>query len=327
MKNFKLILKSLISNNACIDGGRKKPWYFAAIMFFLAMAFAILPLFIQSWNTNGDDTFKTYSYGTDQAVLRFNEHLDANGIKMYIKTPEGASDKNDKIIVASKDDVATNVDYTHTIPVKQADGTYVDTVDFKIWYRIEKNETEYNDLIGDQKTSFILFYQDQIYIHIVNFDTKATIKNIICDKAANYMKDGDSINALLSTSADPTTKMNETFTNWKVFIRNAYNHSRLEVVWRTTVIFGAINIGLTLFMGLMIWLLTRGKNNPYRLFNPWEAQKMAWWATITPAILALAFGFLIPRFANIMFPMLIGIRVMWLSMKSLRPDGSGYAAD
>ena len=327
MKNLKLILKSLVNNNACIEGGRKKPWYFAAIMFFLAMIFAILPLFVQTWNTNGDDTFKTYAYGTDQATLRFTEYLNDNNIQMYIKTPDGAENKNDKIIVASKDGVATNVDYEHKIPVKASDGTYTEQIDFKFYYRVEKNETEFTDLIGDQKTSFFIFYQDQIYINLVNFETKAVIKTIVCNKAANKFEDGKSINAMLSTSTDASTKLNETFANWKLFIRDAYNFTRLTAVWQTCAIMGGINAGITLFMGLMIWILTRGKNNPYRLFNLWETQKMSWWAAITPSILALAFGFLIPRFANVLFPMLIGIRVMWLSMKSLRPDGSGYAAE
>ena len=92
-------------------------------------------------------------------------------------------------------------------------------------------------------------------------------------------------------------------------------------------IISAVNAGIVLIMGFMLWILTRGKNNPYRLFTVWEAFKMAFWACISPALITVALGFLITNFAATMFPLLVGVRIMWMSMKSLRPDGSGYAAD
>ena len=324
MKNFKLILKSLISNNACVEGGRKKPWYFAAIMFFLAMIFAVLPLFVQTWNTNGDDVFKTNAYGLDQAAYRFiDDKLDKEGLKIYVR-----ANGDKKEIVCEKADGAQvrDVDYTHTIPVKASDGTYTEQPDYIFHYRAVYNEGELSTLLGDEKTSMVFIYDTKVLIHVVNFETKATIKNIVCNEAPKYLKEGQSINELLSKDSDPTVRMSETFSNWKLFIRDAYNFTRLTQVWQTVAIMGGINAGITLFMGLMIWILTRGKHNPYRLFNLWETQKIAWWAAITPSILALAFGFLIQSFANILFPMVLGVRVMWLSMKSLRPDGSGYAA-
>lgn len=323
MKTFKLILKSLISNNACIDGGRKKPWYFAAIMFFLSMVFAILPLFVQTWNTKGDDAFKTYSYGLDTAAYGFNQHLESNGIKMYVKQ----ADNGTKFLYAENADgtPCVSITYEHKIPVKISDGNYEEQVDYRFFYRSEMNEAEYNTLIGDQKFSFVFLYPNRIMIHIVNFDTKAQIGNIVCTESCKKLEVGKSINDLLCKDADPTKRLNDTFSNWKLFIRDAYDHTRLTAVWQACAIMGGINVGITLFMGLMVWILTRGKNNPYRFLNLWVTQKTAWWAAITPSILALAFGFLIPKFANILFPMLIGIRVMWLSMRSLRPDGSGYA--
>lgn len=316
MKTFKLILKSLISNNACIEGGRKKPWYFAAIMFFLSMIFAILPLFVQTLKVQGDDVFANYSYGADVATLRFNEYLESNNLEIKVKT----SSQGTKYIVCENKETheSSIADFPHYL----ADGT---TVDFNFFYRSELNEDEFNTLLGDGKISTIFIYEDRLILHLVNFDTKETIEDMVCQNATKYMEDGRSINDLLSKESDATTKLNETFGNWKLFIRDAYNYTRLTGLWQTCAIMGGINVAITLFMGLMIWILTRGKNNPYRLFNLWEAQKMSWWAAITPSILALALGFLIPRFANILFPMLIGIRVMWLSMKSLRPDGTGYA--
>ena len=313
MKTFKLILKSLISNNSCIEGGHKKPWYFAAIMFFLSMIFAILPLFVQTIKTNGDDVFKTYNYGADVATLRFVEDLNYKGLTIVVKSD---SDGNKFLSCENTDGTSANEDFHHS---------YEGKPDFNIYYRSQMIEEEFNTLLGDGKTNTIFFYQERIILHLVNINTGETITDIVCQNAAKYLEEGKTFNSLLSESTNKTDRLNETFANFKLFIRDAYNFTRLTRLWQTCAIMGGINVGVTLLMGFLIWVLTRGKNNPYRLFNPWHTEKMAWWASITPSILALALGFLIPRFANIIFPMLLGVRVMWLSMKSLRPDGTGYA--
>ena len=318
MKTFKLILKSLISNNACIEGGRKKPWFFATIMLFLSMILAILPLFVSTINTQGDDAFKSYSYGADQAMLRFNEFLEEN--KYDIKVEQNEETKEKHFVTTAPDKM---INFSHSVPVSWVG----DVTDFKFFYRENiPTDAEMKVLVGEkQEISYVFFTSNELVIHLVNFNTKGSIQNIVCTNAPKYIENEKSVSSLLSTDTDPAKRLNDTFANWKLFIRDGYNFTRLTMLWQTCAIMGGINLGITLLMGFMIWILTRGKNNPYKLFNIWECQKMSWWAAITPSILALAFGFLVPRFANILFPMLIGIRVMWLSMKSLRPDGSGYA--
>ena len=49
MKNFKLVLKSLVNNEACVEGGRHRPWWIAIILFFLSMIIALVPIFVQKY--------------------------------------------------------------------------------------------------------------------------------------------------------------------------------------------------------------------------------------------------------------------------------------
>ena len=49
---------------------------------------------------------------------------------------------------------------------------------------------------------------------------------------------------------------------------------------------------------------------------------IAYWATITPAILTTGLGFLLTSFSQVLFPLLLGVRIMWLSMKLLRPENA-----
>jgi len=69
----------------------------------------------------------------------------------------------------------------------------------------------------------------------------------------------------------------------------------------------------------MIFILTRGKRNPFRIYTFWETQKISYWASFTPSLLALIFGFIFTEYAVMIFVMLIGVRIMWMSMKSLKP--------
>ena len=67
------------------------------------------------------------------------------------------------------------------------------------------------------------------------------------------------------------------------------------------------------------------KHNAYnKTISFWQAMKLTAWTMISPAILGLGLGFLIKSFATAIFPLLLGIRAMWLTMKSFKPDGTGY---
>ncbi|MDD7715503.1 MAG: hypothetical protein PUJ84_06330, partial [Mollicutes bacterium] len=89
--------------------------------------------------------------------------------------------------------------------------------------------------------------------------------------------------------------------------------------WTYCGIMAAVYVGLEFLFGLVIFLMTRGKRNPFRIYTFWETQKMAYWASVSPAILSLIVGFLLPQFAMMGFIFLFGLRIMWMSMRSLRP--------
>ena len=76
-------------------------------------------------------------------------------------------------------------------------------------------------------------------------------------------------------------------------------------------------------MGLMLWLLTRGKNNPNRNLTIWVGVKISWWIDFTPGLLAMILGFVWSAAAGLAYIVLMGLRTMWLSMRSLNPALSG----
>lgn len=108
--------------------------------------------------------------------------------------------------------------------------------------------------------------------------------------------------------------------NWKVYFDESYISTRDTNVTYSLLIYYGIYLLMLLFMGLMVFLLTRGKRNIFNYLKFGICLKMAAWSSITPAVLALILGFVLPAYAIMYFIVLLGIRVMWMSMKQLRPQ-------
>ena len=107
---------------------------------------------------------------------------------------------------------------------------------------------------------------------------------------------------------------------YRQIIVTATNRQKLSSSWSYAGIVLAIYAGLEVIFGLVVFLLTRGKRNPFRVYTFWETQKIAYWAGVAPALLSLALGFLLTQFSLMLFIFLFGMRLMWLSMKTMRPN-------
>lgn len=318
MKTFKSILKSLFSNNATIDGARKTPWFVSIILFFFSMVVSLIPVGVNELNQQLDKSLSTYNYSTAEAVTAFSKNLNESNVVMRI-----SHDKENKTHTLIAD---SSIDYEY--PLKGG-------AKFIFAYR---NDIEANDYINSdavKNCSYFVFTSDAIYLRIVSQSdpSKDVISKTYCKNPykkldENAFKDAyDIVRNEDGTTINQTKTIENTWENWKILIRKIHTGTRLAITGTSVLIMAIVNIAITAILGFMIWILTRGKQNAYRLFTVWECFKIAFWATLTPALLTCGFGFLFKGFAKTMFPLLVGIRIMWLSMKSLRPDGSGYAAN
>ena len=308
--NIRLFFTSLISNNAAIDAGRKKPWYAAVIIFLISIVLSIIPTTVLELRKQGDKNFSSTTYQAREALTDFANEIKNDDGMAIVKV-----DKKTSYLVGRNSETFGELDSK--------------TMDYNFKFRYSSNENAANvyNALNEEKVSYFVFTPDTVYVHVVDPNDHNSVKlNFVCINA--YKKLGE--NALkesYSEGADKTETIQNTWANWKVLIRQLYNQTRLKAAGMQLGIMSAVNVGIVIIMGFMVWVLTRGKNNPYRIFNVWECYKIVFWASLTPAILTSGLGFLIKTFASTIFPLLLGVRVMWLSMKSLRPDGSGYASN
>lgn len=328
MKNFKLILKSLISNAHVVEGGRHRPWYFAVPMYVIAMILALIPIFVQTITRQGDAIFATNTYTMEISSLRFLEEIKDKGVDMTVQNGELVVDETKWNETFTTVDPSNNNCYIHyhkdalTLEERPDLGVYY-LPSVKLTDDVYKSITSFpstsdSSVRVNRTYSFILFTEKTVTIYVYSTErtsgsTKgASIGTIYGDYQS--FENGYKISDILGEDADAT------WTNFKSFTRKAYDNSRLRLTWQTTLLMFGINAFIVIFMGFMIWVLTRGKNNPFRVYTIWESLKIAAWASISPAILTTGLGFLISQFAQVLFPLLLGVRIMWLSMKTLRPE-------
>ena len=311
-QNIKLFFTSLISNNACIDGARKKPWYAAIILFFISLILSVVPTSVLELKKQGNTYFESTSYGLREALTEFSAELQSNEKMKIIQVGKNKYLEADEGVLFERHNA-------------QKDGE----VDFVFYYTTNENAvTKVNEYKAAKVSSFV-FTSDTLYISILDPNDPNPDKPVVSLGCINAYKklSENAFKETLATGENPTEIANKTWDNWKGLIRKLYNQTRLKATGVQLGIQSAINAGIVLIMGFMVWVLTRGKNNPYKLFTVWESFKISFWAAFTPALLTCGLGFLLKNFATMLFPLLLGVRVMWLTMKSLRPDGSGYAAN
>lgn len=307
-ENIKLFLKSLISNNAAIDGARKKPWYAAVIIFFIGIILSVIPTSVMELKNHADKNFDSTTFGLREASYEF-----ANKIK---ETP-------DNIFYIAREGK------TGSLVANETDINFTTTNNFVFRYVFNEHVQEkINEHVGANQ-SYVIFTENTVYISVLDPNSPDGNKpkaRFACIDAYKKLERND-LRDLLKDGSTLTEKVNNTWDNFKGVIRKLYRQTRLKTAGVQLGISSAINVGVTLIMGFMVWVLTRGKNNPYRLFTVWQCFATGFWASFTPGLLTVGLGFLIKNFASMLFPLLLGVRVMWLTMKSLRPDGSGYAAN
>ena len=349
--------KGVISNQSVIDGSKESPWWVAAIFFVFAIIIPLIPGFVKINKSNGSDFISSVNYGFDSSITAFA--YDFNSQEYELKVEKGTlhfyeqDAENPSRFVTPDDDYISAAtqewDYTKTA-TGQYDlrifmwtglstnklSSYVNKVAKQKFVKgttqlpsLDPDVTESyyipNILIITPKTLALALYKSNTTKQVAtslggldweNFSNKVGLIEFL-NKAG--LKD----DAFSELSRDQYINQYRTkvMKQVKKVFNNTYLNQKKKTLWSNTGIYAAIYAGILLFLGLMIFILTRGKNNPFKYLNIWQCQKIAWWASFTPAILGMALAFLFSGNAigQLAFILLLSLRVMWLSMRQLRP--------
>lgn len=320
---MKLVFKSLINNSACVTGARKRKWWVAIVIGLISILFSIIPTFVQSISTSGSQiAFTQSSYGIEFAIKDF---VEENSSTFSLKIENDPANKTHAL---NLDSIPKNDPYEY---VKDGE------VDVRFYFLDEGTSTAgltaWNDTFKPATT--LVFTQHTFSMIVINptlVDGKkgdSVVSALTCENAwRDFKEDTDLFDYFFdieNTNLTENDKYELCRANLYGFIDTSFNYSRVVRSFVSIGIEAALYAGVVLLMGLMVWILTRGKQNVFRMYTFWEGQKIAYWSSLAPGVLAIPLGFLLSgTFGQMLFPLLLGMRCMWLASNTLRPDGSGY---
>ena len=340
--NIRTGFSTLISNDAVIRASREWKGAIDLLPIGLALAsvvLAILPTFVSRMNTQGSTAvFASPTCNYEQGLSTFMETLVYDGTNSRA-TPIELSIGEDGTFHISDKATLTGGEKWYTLnriegsePVRVFEVFFNDipsTSDTAFFESIDLNKDPYTLLPRDTveegvtdtyrcsylafgKSSFRVRKRSEVktfygltgnYNHLKGYDFTKIAKDLLAD-------------SVHASDVKYNQKVRDVFSD---VINRGYQDDKLTGTWQYTGIFAGSDLALILLFGGVLFLMTRGKKNPFRIYTFWETQKMAYWASFTPAVLAMVLGFWLTQYAFIFFMFAYGMRMMWMSMRSMRP--------
>ena len=332
-------LSTLIKNDAVVDVGRNWKWYLPVVMAILAIIIAVIPILTQNMSVQARNSFFGTSYGYETGLVHFQEEIDSKNVSLVI---------SDKKLTNPGDSWTAQIKNENSEPWYTYKATGSNEVIFEVFYnyaesisdtdflkRITENKNPFTEAVRSLKddgsakpyiTAFLFLGKESFYCssrkldgsqgssvsglydHHDGFDLKSLAKNKISGEAIPAEKFGTREYLSILTAS------------WTTFVNDGYASTKVKRAWSMTGIVAGIDAGGIIIMGLLLFLLTRGKRNPYRIFTFWQTQKMSYTASFTPAILGMILGFIMAQFASFSFLIVFAFRIMWMSMRTLSPS-------
>ena len=334
---------SLINNAAAIRGAKSGPLWLTILFFVFSILLPVIPLFVSQAKTNGSSFLTNYSYGLERYVTKLAMDLKDKNVEFGI----------DEGHLLSVTDNGNSVDFNEYGSSKPFAG-YIDEISKQYNFVLylsdatsnsEKNavnktiSTKYyesgtttilaSDATNYYLPSYMILFKNGVYVAIYqndginavaysyNGDFKTIKANDKCLETLLTVNDKDG--NLVTPSIISNDYVNGVYNNYKKFLDKSYETLKVRNTWVSSAIYLGIFFGLNVIMGFLMWLLTRGKNNPNNYYTPWLTEKVQARLALAPALITLIVGFFLTSQTMLIYIITIGMRVMWTSMKELRP--------
>ena len=342
----------LFSNNRVIQGAKVNPWWVALLIMLVAVCLPVFPIFILTSKSYGAQFIGTYKHNFDNniayasIVLREEKkdfilddshylHYEIDGAQQDL-----AEGEEDILVYQYVNTDTKQIEFEMYFSgslTRDALKASINLIDAKKYVKgttTAAGEDEQDT--NCYQPSYVLLTPKTIYTKIMKaVDTEkkpmevAGYTNYVADwKHMKTGKDYKLISKVVLNIKDETIvqeKGNQDYLtaiykNWRTVFNKSYLTQKSYNIKMSCLLFFAIYLALTFIMGLLVFALTRGKKNIYNYLTFLDTQKIVWWASFSPALLSFIFGLLLTSFAQMLYIILLGLRIMWLSMKQLRPQ-------
>jgi len=347
MKTLKQIFASLFDNGVVIKG-KDYPWYIALILFVASVVLATYPTYNQINARTGSDFLNGTLYSVDVGLQAFSETLYDEDIRLVVK--EETIDGETRHVLVNEGTswssyFSTSYDDYPLFPYfEYAVGG---ESRLRVFYQGSISDDDSTTFINamtafeagdDRLTSFMFLGTKAMYVYMYSTVDLASETTTGADFINGFSGTYDLVplNTSLGrfialdsagTFIDPDTAKttdyqayaDRTFDNWKGFFDESFAFSKSVLLWAQTALTFVVNIIMSFLMTVVIYIMTRGKLNPNRGLTFADTVKIGSWTLLSPALLTIVAGAIFPEFAPTAFVLFVGLRLMWLSSKYLRP--------
>lgn len=313
----KTFLKTLVSNMAAAGTAQRSKMWTAIVLAVISVIISLVPLTVHQIQVKGESflTNSSYNYNFDQTLYTFLEDAKANNYDITFS--DGKASLTGKT-------TSNNLIYEHT--TANLDGHSSTKKDFQVYFVNETGDafnSTYTKLLSEDPNnksyrdcSFMVFGKDVFAVVLYN-GLSSSVTTSMSGDYVNLRTYTNFTKLLSNASTDRSVNLENTLNNFKTFINEAYENVHVRYIWIQIGIAFALNAGVTILMVFVLFLLTRGKSNPNKHVKLLGAAKITGWCTLSPAILALGVGFFFVGYETLIYVLLFGFRIMWLSMKEI----------
>ena len=330
----------LISNASALRGAKAGPLWLTILFFVFALLLPIIPIFAQQVTTNGSSFLNTYSYNLDRTVTSVAIDLKDKNTEFSINSDHMLSINENGTPLSFSNYGSSNI-YASYIADKGTDHQKYELVVYLSDAETQKQKenflTEVNAIYFDWNTTnrseaaenvyhpnTIILFKDGVYVAVYAHNATNVISNSYLGDFKTISPNSACLETLLKVDGVAQNMYDDHYTmgvynNFKKFLDKSYETLKIKNTGLTCLIYFGIFFGASLLMALIMFLLTRGKNNPNNYFSFWLCIKIQARLSFCPGLLTMVIGFFLTSQIPLIMIMLLGLRVMWISMKELRP--------
>ena len=309
---IKFLFSTLVSNERCIEGGTKKPWYAAICVAIMACIIAVIPTMVNYFTRSGAAFFNSPNYSLDTSLTEFEKALHDENVSMKIEDNKLTVNEEDwKKVCKDKDGNQADF-YGHYYTVKEsklvAEGSSSEA------NKPVMEDVTYCDLavyyVNNAKLADSSLYAYATTVILAKNDPNAGLNTTETTWSTNLIVFGEetfvafkkpsgtgSYASAMQGKYDFAEKFDlknlysenmkgeayehtygtaahrdEVLEAYKGFFAASYESTKVALAWQYTGIAFAINVGLVFLYGLLIFLMTRGKKT-----NPFHV--LTFWQT------------------------------------------------
>lgn len=339
MKTLLFLLKSLKENLIILKQEQK--WFVAVIVLIVSVVASVSGTLYTGYTSNVNNVINTSSDASmDSALISLGKEInDQNNliIENGTLTASGIFNKEGQTNLTENSNnsiIEPNFTATHSLPNYSDSGEITGYTDQNVLYVysfpdfdsnaagsnaiftafINKSIYKLSSTNTSDKTwtptSFIVFTKHSVYMETYKVVNRKSTDSAIGTASGIYnSKDYFNFKDMF-TKDGSVLPYNEISSNLLVFLNSAYAAIRIPYTWMQVGIYAAVTVGVIFLAGVVLWLVTRRK----KLLDDikitfWKAQKIAYFESLTPALVGFIFSFFLSQYAVFITLIVLSLRI------------------